>query len=286
MRRTELRLATRSSQLALIQTRRVATLVERALPDVEVRLVEIASSGDRDLASPIAHLSEVGAFVRSLQRAVLDGRADAAVHSCKDLPTAGPEELVEAAYPERVSPFDVLVGPPLEGLAPGSRVGTGSPRRIAQLRRLRPDLEPVEIRGNVPTRLRKVADGEVDAAVLAEAGLDRLGLADRIGHRFTLDEMVPAPAQGVLVVETRRHREDLVEAVDSPGVRRLVEVERRLLSVTGAGCRAALGAFAEQEGRRIRLTAFVEDERGGRRVALDGEDPEEVVETARRELGL
>ncbi|MDP8958308.1 MAG: hydroxymethylbilane synthase [Actinomycetota bacterium] len=286
--KNELRLATRASSLAMVQTRRVADLLEAAHQGLQVTLVPVESSGDLDHQAPVAELTEVGAFVRSLQWAVLEGRADGAVHSCKDLPTGGPERLITPAYPERDSPFDVLVGGRLGELAPGARVGTGSPRRIAQLLALRSDLQPAELRGNVDTRLRKVAEGEVAAALLAEAGLLRLGRTSEIAQRFSLEEMVPAPAQGVLAVETLDGGEaaELVAAIDDPGVRRLVEAERRLLAETGAGCRSALGALAQELDGKIRMTTFVEDERGGRRAVVEGTDVEDVVEEARRELGL
>ncbi|MGH9168946.1 MAG: hydroxymethylbilane synthase [Acidimicrobiia bacterium] len=285
---TELRLATRRSRLATAQAELVAGRLEALHRGLRVRLVPVESSGDQDPQAPVVELTEVGAFVRSLQAAIVEGRAEAAVHSCKDLPTAGPAELVVAAYPERASPFDVLVGADLAALAPGARVGTGSPRRIAQLLALRPDLKAVELRGNVETRLRKIREGEAEAAVLAEAGLIRLGREEVIAHRFSLEDMVPAPGQGVLAVETRREgpAADLVAGIDDGKLRTLVEVERRLLAETGAGCRAALGALAEDVGGRIRLTAFVEDERGGRRTVTEGSHPDQVVEAARRRLGV
>ena len=173
-----------------------------------------------------------------------EGRADLAVHSLKDLPVAGPEELVLAAFPERVSPLDVLVGSSLDELPSGAMVGTGSPRRAEQLLELRPDLRTVELRGNVDTRLRKVVDGEVDAAVLAEAGLDRLGKSDMIAQRFDVAQMVPAPGQGALALEARSRSDfaDLAARLDDRSLRILLTAERLLLAETGAGCRSALGA--------------------------------------------
>jgi hydroxymethylbilane synthase len=284
----ELRLATRRSRLAMVQAEQVAGMLEAAHRGLRVRLVPVESSGDQDLHAPVAELTEVGAFVRSVQAAIVRGRADAAVHSCKDLPTTGAGELVVAAYPERASPFDALVGADLAELPPGARVGTGSPRRIAQLLALRPDLKAVELRGNVETRLRKIREGEAEAAVLAEAGLVRLGREEVIAHRFSLEDMVPAPGQGVLAVETRREGQaaDLVAAIDDRKLRTLVEVERRLLAETGAGCRAALGALAEEVDGGIRLTAFVEVERGSRRTVSEGSDPDQVVAGTRRRLGI
>lgn len=285
---TEIRLATRRSALALYQARRVADWLRAVHDDVAVELVEIDSSGDLDRESPVAQLTQMGAFVRSVQAAVLDDRADAAVHSLKDLPTTQADDLVLAAFPERATPWDALVGSKLDDLAEGSVVGTGSPRRVAQLRAARPDLETRELRGNVDTRLRKVTEGEVDAAILAEAGLVRLDHADKIQEILNLDVMVPAPGQGVLAVETLVDGEirSLVEAISNPDLTPLVEAERTLLAETGAGCRSALGALAVWEGTRIRMDAFVEDERGARRIRVVGDHPGDVVAAARKELGL
>lgn len=285
---TELRLATRGSQLAVTQARRVVNLLEAAHRGLAVRLVIVDSAGDKDQTSPVATLTEMGAFVRAVQQRVLDGEADLAVHSLKDLPTFGPEELTVAAFPERESPFDAVIGKDLPQLGEGAVVGTGSPRRSAQLRILRPDLQTTELRGNVDTRLFKVARGDVEAAVLAEAGLRRLGHEGAIARVLTVNEMVPAPGQGALAVETLRDGEafELVRAIDNRKVRRAVTAERELLSLTGAGCRSALGALARVVNGRIDMQAFVEDEGGARRVAVSGSNPLEAAERARKELEL
>ncbi len=282
----EIRIATRASALAQAQARRVAALVERAT-GAATALVPVTTSGDRDRTSPVAALTEVGAFVRAVQQAVLDGDADLAVHSCKDLPVAGPAALVRA-YPERESPFDALCGSNLADLPPGAVVGTGSPRRAAQLRVLRPDLNTAEVRGNVDTRLGRVAAGDFAAIVLAEAGLRRLGRADAVAAVLTLDEMVPAPGQGALAVEalTGSTAADVLAAIDDAGIRRCVETERTLLALTGAGCRSALGALATGDADRIRLTAFADDERGPRRATVVTDDPLVAAEGMRRELSL
>ncbi|MGH8957631.1 MAG: hydroxymethylbilane synthase, partial [Acidimicrobiia bacterium] len=198
---SDLRIATRRSPLALAQATRVANLL--AHRQLSAELVEVTTAGDRDRVSSIAELTELGAFVRAVQDAVVEGRADLAVHSLKDLPVVGPEALTLAAVPERASPFDVVVGLRLDDLPQGALVGTGSPRRVTQLMALRPDLRTIELRGNVDTRLEKVASGEVDAAIVAEAGLERLGRTDAIAQRLDASEMVPAPGQGALAIETR-----------------------------------------------------------------------------------
>ncbi len=284
---SDLRIATRASDLAMAQARSVAERLARAHPGLEVTLVEVSTTGDRDRATPVTTLTEVGAFVRAVQLAVLDGEADVAVHSCKDLPVGGPDELV-AFYPEREAPWDVLCGHDLSSLPSRARVGTGSPRRAAQLRRLRQDVEVADIRGNVGTRLDKMHSGLYDAVVLAEAGLRRLGLEDEIGHRFDIEEMVPAPAQAALAVEVRRDdaRLHLYEAIDDPDTRAAVETERALLGLTGAGCRSALGALARPNGRSIRVAGFVEDEDGPRFGRAEGESPATAARSLQESLRL
>lgn len=263
-------------------------MVTERCDGVSVRLVEVDTAGDKDRVSAITTLTELGAFVRSVQLAVLEDRADLAVHSLKDLPVAGPEDLGPPAFPERVSPLDVLVGAGLGELPVGATVGTGSPRRAAQLVALWPDVRPAPIRGNVETRLAKVAAGEFDAAVLAEAGLERLGEADVIGRRFRADEMTPAPGQGALAVEARHASRgaEIAAALDDPELRPLITAERELMERTGAGCRSSLGALATRDGDRIRMEVFVSDERGPRRAVVHGDDAGDVVYLARKELDL
>lgn len=285
---SDLRIATRRSPLALAQAHRVANRLAEVHPGLSVELVEVSTAGDRDRVSAIAELTELGAFVRAVQDAVVEGRADLAVHSLKDLPVVGPEALNLAAVPERASPFDALVGLCLEDLARGALVGTGSPRRVNQLVALRPDLRTVELRGNVNTRLEKVASGEVDAAVLAEAGLERLGRENSIAQRLAVTEMVPAPGQGALAIEIRDGDDcaGVVAAIDDSSLRTLVTAERLLLAETGAGCRSALGALATWEEGLIRMDAFVSDHRGARRALVRGETPGAVVAEARKALEL
>lgn len=282
----DVRIATRGSDLALAQTRWVAERLETSWPGLTTEIVEISTTGDIDRTSPVAALTEMGAFVRSVQHAVLDGRADLAVHSCKDLPVAGPEGLGQW-YPQRAEPWDVLCGATLDGLGDGARVGTGSPRRTAQLEAMRPDLRVVPIRGNVGTRLSLIGS-EVDAVVLAEAGLQRLGLADAIDHRFGLDEMVPAPAQAAICVEAMEGSEAarLVGLIDDAGVRREIEAERLLLAETGAGCRSALGGLAEVARGGFRMTSFVRDDAGARRAVVEADSSTALVEAMRAELRL
>lgn len=281
---SHLRIATRASALALSQARLVADLLAAA--GVGTEIVEVTTTGDADRVSPVTTLTEVGAFVRAVQQAVLDDAADVAVHSCKDLPVAGPPGLV-SVYPERAAVNDVLCGATLDTLPDGARVGTGSPRRAAQLSRLRGDLRIDGIRGNVDTRLQKMRSGDFHAIVLAEAGLSRSGLADAIDQRLTFSQMVPAPAQGALAVEVRHGSQaaELVSVLDHEPSRRAVEAERALLARTGAGCRAALGAVATIEDTTT-MHGFVEDERGPRWAVVSHDDPQQASLMLQAELGL
>ncbi len=255
--------------------------------EVTIELVEVTSTGDLDSTTPVAALTEVGAFVRAVQHAVIEGRADLAVHSCKDLPVSGPQGLT-AFYPERGSPWDAICGATLPGLPTGARVGTGSPRRGAQIALLRPDVEVADIRGNVDTRLGKVDSGEYDAVILAQAGLDRSGLSSRADQRFEVAEMVPAPSQGALAVEVGDVPEvrRLVSRIDHRPTRREVEAERSLLASTGAGCRSALGAVALAEDNQLTMWAFVADSSGPRRAKASNTDPDVLAGLVGNRLGL
>lgn len=256
-----IRIATRRSALAVAQARLVADAVTRQTGE-QAELVPVTTHGDTSRA-PLASIGGTGVFVTAIREALLDDVADLAVHSYKDLPTAPAAGLVVAAVPAREDPRDVLVardGLKLADLPAGASVGTGSPRRAAQLRSVRPDLRVVAIRGNVDTRLKLVARGEVDAVVLARAGLARLGRADEATQVFDVDEMLPAPAQGALAVECLRSRDGLVELVaplDEPRTRAAVAAERALLAALEAGCSAPVGAYADAQQDQIILRAVV-----------------------------
>lgn len=284
---TELTLATRGSKLALAQSTMVADAIMHSFPEVTVRLMTVETTGDRDRSTAVAALTELGAFVRSVQDVVLEGEADLAVHSAKDLPVIGPEGLV-GFHPKRAEAADALVGVSLGDLPQGARVGTGSPRRGAQLGELRSDLEIVPIRGNIDTRISLATGGSIDAVVLAVAGLDRIGLSKHISYRFGIQEMVPAPAQGALTIEVREgtFASQVAATLEDVATRTAVDAERALLEITGAGCRSALGAYARVEGERLVMDAFVSDDRGRRRTTVAGDDPVSVAETAKGALGL
>ena len=256
-----LRLGTRGSALALAQSRLVAASLREAAPGLDVELVEISTAGDRSSA-PVASLG-VGVFVSALREALLAKEIDVAVHSYKDLPTAPADGLTLAAVPPREDPRDVLVardGLTLAGLPAGARIGTGAVRRIAQLSALGRGLVAVPIRGNVDTRLRKVADGELDAVVLARAGLLRLGRAAEVTEILDPELMLPAPAQGALAIECRSQdaeRMQLLAAIDDPVTRAAVTAERALLAELEAGCSAPVAALAVLVGAEIHLRAAV-----------------------------
>lgn len=249
---TVLRLGTRRSALATTQSGHVADAI-RARLGVEVELVEITTEGDVSTV-PLATMAaqgSTGVFVSALRDALLDGRVDLAVHSLKDLPTYAQAGIALAAIPTREDPRDAVVardGLTLGELPAGSRVGTGSPRRAAQLRALGLDLRVDGLRGNVDTRIRKVREGEYDAVVLARAGLARLGRLDEATEVLDPLQMLPAPAQGALAVECRAADEELLHllsALDDPYTRAQVTAERAVMSTLEAGCSAPLGALAE-----------------------------------------
>ena len=262
---TALRLGTRGSALARTQSGLVAAALTAATGR-PVELVVIRAEGD-DVTIPLEAPPRPGAFVATLRDALLAGEVDLVVHSFKDLPSAPLAGLVVAAVPERADPRDALcagdrVG--LAGLAQGARIGTSSPRRDAGLRRVRPDLQIVPVRGNVDTRLRKVGDGQVDAVVLAAAGLQRLGRGDAITELLDPDVCVPAPAQGALAVECRVGTlEAALASLDDQSARLAVTAERAVLAGVEAACTTAVGAYAVWRGAdELELLAELTDHRG------------------------
>jgi len=273
---TALRLGTRRSRLALTQSQWVADAITAAT-GVPVELVHIVTEGDVSKAA-IAQLGGTGVFVTAIRQALHEGRVDLAVHSYKDLPTAAEPGLVLAAVPVREDPRDALVardGLTLGELPPGSRVGTGAPRRVAQLRALGLGLDVVPIRGNVDTRMARVAPGDLDAVVLARAGLARLGRLDAVTETLDPLQVLPAPAQGALAVECREDDDrtrGLLAPLEHAGTRACVVAERSTLAALEAGCSAPVAAYAVladgahdgEDGPELFLRASV--------TALDGSD--------------
>ena len=261
-----LRIGTRGSALARWQAEWVAAQLKQL--GVEVELLPIATRGDVR-HEPLGSIGGEGLFTKEIQRALLDDRIDLAVHSMKDLPTAVVDGLCLAAVPQRAPVGDVLVSPKhgsLDKLPKGATVGTGSLRRQSQLLHVREDLRMMDLRGNVGTRLQKAEQGEYDAVVLAEAGLQRLGLGDKITQRLPMSIVLPAVGQGVLALETRTDdastRETIV-ALDHPPTHAAVLAERAMLAVLQAGCLAPVAAFGRTENNQLVLT--------GRVISHDGE---------------
>jgi hydroxymethylbilane synthase len=252
-----LTIASRGSQLALWQARWVG--VKLSALGHECRIEIIKTTGDKITDVPLAKVGGKGLFTKEIEEALLDGRADLAVHSLKDLPTELPAGLTLAAVPEREDPHDAVVGRKLADLPYGAIVGTSSLRRAAQLRRLRPDLIIESIRGNLDTRLRKLDDGQYDAIVLAAAGLKRLGWADRIAEILPPEIMCPAVGQGALAIETRASGTgwDACAALNHAATHSAVTAERAFLRALGGGCQVPIGAHATVDGARLHLSGLV-----------------------------
>ncbi len=265
-----LKLATRGSRQAVAQATAVADRITAATGRT-VELVMIETTGDVRLDVPLHVIGGQGVFVKEVQSAVLDGRADLAVHSAKDLPSATADGLVIAAFCERRDPADALVGRRLDDLAHGATVATGSVRRRAQLSRVRPDLRFVELRGNIDTRLSKVPEG--GAIVMAVAALEILQMTDRIAERLDVDTFVPAVGQGCVAVECRTDdsatRETLA-AVDHAGTRHDVEVERAFLAELGSGCSLPVGGHVRNGRLRVFLADFATGQSIVAEVAITG----------------
>ena len=293
------RIATRGSRLALWQAHHVADLLRAADPSREVELIEVSTVGDRVQSETLASFGGFGIFTREVQKAVLDGRADIAVHSLKDLPTDIVEGLTLAAVPERGDVGDALVlpqssntdgtktGVTLNDLPQAARIGTGSLRRRAQLLHIRSDLDLLEIRGNVETRLRKLDEGEYDALILAQAGLRRLGLGDRISGELGPPELLPAVAQGALGLECRADDEttkSLLADICDVTVLAAVTAERAMLAELRAGCHAPVGAFTRQDDDRLTIEGVVLSADGSERIVAEVTGSVDEAESLGRSL--
>ncbi len=294
------KVATRKSQLALWQAEWVKAEIERKHPRVTVELVRIITSGDKILDVPLAQVGGKGLFVKEIEEALLDGRADLAVHSLKDVPVVFPTGLVLKVITEREDLRDAFVsadGTKLAALAHGARIGTSSLRRKAQLLHWRPDLEIVSIRGNVQTRLRKVNELGLAGVILAAAGLKRLGYGDRITETLPVKLSLPAIGQGALGIETREGDaaiDAIVAHLDHPATHRTVAAERAFLRRLEGGCQVPIAAHGTINGGRVRLEGMVASVDGTRliRSALVGDDPdalgvrlaEELLDRGAREI--
>ena len=253
---------TRGSGLALRQTEEVLERLRILNPQREFHVVTIRTQGDVSSDAPLTGLGR-GIFVKEIERALFKGEVDVAVHSLKDMPTALPEGLAIGAVCQRANPRDALVnrwGCRLEELPEGARIGTSSPRRTSQLRSLRPDVQVLPIRGNVDTRLRKARGDDYDGAILATAGLERLGLQHEIAQHLSTNDFVPAPGQGVLAVEVRGDdvaTRTLLSGLEHHETRRSVTAERAFLEALGGGCQVPVGAYARCDQDTMVLTLFL-----------------------------
>jgi hydroxymethylbilane synthase len=260
-----IRVGSRGSRLALTQAE--LALARLRAPGIELALVPITTAGDRDRSRPFGEIGSRGVFVKELEEALLDHRIDVAVHSAKDLTSTDVEGLAVGAYLARDDPRDALCG--ADALQPGMRVGTASARRRALLLALEPRLSIEPLRGNIDTRLRKRGERGLDAVVLAACGLDRLGLAAEVGHRFEPEELLPEAGQGALALQVRRGEEHLVAAADDGETRERVEAEREVVAAAGGGCLAPVAAH--HDGRT--LTGLVAAEDGSWVERRTGDDP-------------
>ncbi len=269
--RITLTIGSRGSSLALTQTDWVRTQLIRKWPEARVIVKVIKTSADRDQTASIRSGSNIGVFVKEIEEALLSGEIDLAVHSMKDLPTVIPDPLHIAAIPEREDPADAMItkstARTLADLPPGAVVGTGSVRRQAQILALRPDLTVRDIRGNVDTRLKKLSEGLYDAVILACAGLNRLEMADRITARLEFHEMLPAPGQGALALEMRKHNfpiAALVSFLNHPPTAAAVTAERSFLRRMGGGCNAPVAVHARLAGGIMHIEGLLASTDGRR----------------------
>ncbi len=288
------RIGTRGSRLALAQAESVSRRLAEEFPEHQFELVVVKTTGDRFGSTPMREIGTKGIFIKELEEGLCSGALDLAVHSMKDMPALLPEGLLLAAPWRREDPRDVLIareGGTLGELREGAVIATGSLRRKFQLLRLRPDLQVVDIRGNVETRIRRMEERKLDGIVLAAAGLKRLGLADRATQYFSVEEMLPAPAQGVIAIELSRKRGELLAMVNrfaDEETGRTAAAERRFLQLAGGGCHLPVGAVGYAREGEILLRAMYGSETGSELgfVSVRSETPEAAAEAAARQLGL
>ena len=290
-----LTVATRGGALAIAQSRHVIATLKKIYPDLEIRIKEITTSGDKDRRTALWTLKETGFFTSQVEDALTAYEADFAVHSFKDLPTAQREGLAIGAVFDRNFVEDCLVakGPvdSIDQLPKDAKIGTSSLRRAAQLKHLRDDLEPTPIRGNVHTRLQKLDTGEFDAILLARAGLERLDLADQISFIFDPAVFIPAPAQGALGIQIRADDDEtneIIAAIDNENARTTTAAERKILTTMQCGCHAPVGAYAEITSGDIHIRAFISSLEGtnfiSREITGPADDAENLAENIAKEL--
>lgn len=267
-----IRVVTRGSLLAVTQTGQLVDQLRAANPGVDFETITVTTRGDRVTDRPLSSFRGTGVFVKELQKSLLDGHTDLAVHSLKDVPADEPDGLVLAAYSQRQSPWDLLMtrdGTTLKTLARGAVIGTSSPRRLVQLKAARPDVVFADLRGNLDTRLRKLDEGQYDAIVVAAAGMNRLGKEYPQSSVLDLDVCIPAVGQGALAVECRSNdsrTREIVGRIDDASTAGAVTAERAFMIAVGGGCTMPLAAHGWVEDGRLRLVGMVGDPVGGRLV--------------------
>jgi len=268
-----LTVGTRGSKLSLIQTENILDKLKLVHPELEFKIKVIKTLGDKERKKPLFTIDRKGIFEKEIDLAIVKREIDFAVHSLKDVPTLESSETVIAAIPKRSSPHDVLISKdkvPLDALAKGAVIGTGSLRRLAQVKFLRPDLEVVPIRGNVDTRIQKVKRGEFDGVIVAEAGLERMGLESLIAERFSLKRFTSAAGQGALAIIARKdnkHVIELLRSINHPPTRAEVTAERSLVLALEGGCRVPIGAIGRANDRVLSLYGCIFSVNGQKKIS-------------------
>jgi hydroxymethylbilane synthase len=290
-----LTVATRGGDLAIAQTRIIISALKKTHPDIQIKIKKITTKGDRDKRTALWDLKSSGFFTSQVEDALLSGQADFAVHSFKDLPTQQREGLTITAVCDRQFAEDCLMAnvpvDSIQQLRQSAKIGTSSLRRAAQIKHLRADLNPVPIRGNVPTRIKLLRQGKFDAIILARAGVERLGLGGKISLRFDPQQFIPAPAQGALAVQTRTDDPavtKLIAAIDDKNLRTITFAERQVLVTMQCGCHAPVGAFAKITGENMEICAFISDLQGknfiSRRLTGPAADADNLAEKIANDL--
>lgn len=286
---------TRGGDLAVTQTQIIISALKKNCPDLQINVRKLTTKGDLDKRTHLWDLKSSGFFTSHLEDALLAGKADFAVHSFKDLPTQQREGLAIAAVCERTFAEDCLIAnvsvDSINQLPQSAKIGTSSLRRAAQIKHLRADLVPVPVRGNVPTRIKLLQQGKFDAIILARAGLERLGLGEKISLCFDPQHIIPAPAQGALAVQTRIDdpvTTKLIAAIDDKKLRTITFTERRILAVMQCGCHAPVGAYAKITAGNMEICAFISDLEGknfiSRRLTGPAADADTIAEKIADEL--
>jgi hydroxymethylbilane synthase len=289
--RLTLRLGTRKSLLALTQSTWVKNQIEARLSDITIELVKITTKGDKILDAPLSQVGGKGLFVKEIEEALLEKKIDFAVHSLKDVPAELPEGLEVSIFPKREDVRDAFIsrtGLPIDRLASGAKVGTSSLRRMAQLKAIRPDFNVISLRGNLDTRLKKMAEGEFDAIILAAAGLKRLGLERKVTHYIHPGVMLPAIGQGALGLEFRAADKkvyDILRLIHHGDTALCVRAERAFLARLEGGCQIPIGAFTELSGARLILHGLIGDETGKKIIRMTKEASKDDAEWLGHALG-